>query len=375
MHEMIYITVSFLVGLFASSHAMPILIKVARHTKQLSVPKNLSATIDRIPTLGGIGIFWGFIMGLTLTSDGYVFPGLNYVVSVVTIMFFVGLKCDIDKNSALIKLASEICVASILIFLGHFRFTNLHGFLGIETIPFGASVLLTGLIYIVLINAFNLIEAIDGLAAGLSIFAASVFGVWFFLTNHFELSIVSFSLIGGLSGFFLFNVYGTKNKILMGNSGSLILGTIMAFLVIEFNELNLDKGTPYFAMAAPAVSFSILIYLLLELLRVFSIRFIQRISPFTANKNHTFHRLLVLRLKQRFVTFLILAICTAFTITAFELQWIGINELMLFNFLAGGILLILPAALARRRIKSSEDYLLQKIVHKNEVNQLSGSIS
>ena len=69
---------------------------------------------------------------------------------------------------------------------------------------------------IVFINSFNLIDGIDGLASGISIIAAGVLGVWFYLAGHIEYTILSFSLIGALSGFFWFNVYGKKNKIFMG---------------------------------------------------------------------------------------------------------------------------------------------------------------
>lgn len=362
MRDLLYVVASCLVAFVISARTIPTVINVSRQLKLFAVPNGRSSTVYKIPTLGGIAIFLGFILGMTLTSDGYEIKGLPYITAGVMVMFFVGLKDDIVSLSAKKKLIAEIVVAGILIFLGQYRFTSLHGFLGIETIPFIPSVLLTGFVFIVFINAFNLIDGIDGLAAGLSGFAASVFGVWFFLAGHIEFAIISFSLVGALVGFFFYNVYGTTNKIFMGDTGSLILGTIMAILVIEFNEFNTNQSAPYAIFAAPAVSFGILIYPLLDTLRVFAIRIIQNKSPFTADKNHTHHRLLALGMGHHYATYLILSVNALFTLAVFNLQGLGIILVMGFNLVVGGMLLLLPSYLlsTKRTIAADDPY--QKII-------------
>ena len=175
MREYIYVIASFLVALYISARTIPTVINVSRQLKLFAVPNGRSSTIYKIPTLGGISIFLGFILGLTLTSNGYTIPDLIYIIAGVLVMFFVGLKDDIVSLSAIKKLGAQIFVAGVLIVLGHFRFTSFHGFLGIEEIPYIVSVLISGFVFIVFINAFNLIDGIDGLAAGLSIFSAAVF--------------------------------------------------------------------------------------------------------------------------------------------------------------------------------------------------------
>ncbi len=368
MRELLYVLVSFLIALIVSYRAIPTVINVSRQLKLFDEPNGRSAAIHRIPTLGGIAIFIGFVLGMTLTRNGYILPGLTFIIAAVMIMFFVGLKDDIVSLSATKKLIAQLVVAAVLIFLGHFRFTNLHGFFGIHTIPMVVSVPLTAFVMIVFINAFNLIDGIDGLAAGLSIFAASIFGGWFFLSGHFEFSIVSFSLVGALLGFFFFNVYGKRNKIFMGDTGSLILGTVMAVLVIQFNEFNTDKAAPFTILAAPAVSFGILIYPLMDTLRVFAIRIVQRKSPFSADKNHTHHRLLVLGMTHKQATYLILTVNAIFTAAVLYLQWIGIVGLMFFNTIVGGILLLLPSYIVstKKLIKPEDPY--QQIIFFGQQN-------
>jgi hypothetical protein len=161
-------------------------------------------------------------------------------------------------------------------------------------------------------------------------------------------------------------VYGKKNKIFMGDTGSLVLGTIMAVLVIQFNEFNIDQSAPYAIFASPAVSFGILIYPLMDTIRVFSIRIIQKKSPFVADKNHTHHRLLAIGLNHRQAMYLILAVNALFTLAILNMQWIGIMWLMIFNILAGGFLLLLPSyILSTRNMISSSDPHQQIILFSN----------
>lgn len=362
MRELIYVFASCLIALIVSVGTIPTVISVSRQLKLYSVPNGRSASLHCIPTIGGIAIFLGFIIGLTIASDGYHIPGLTSVIAGVLIMFLVGLKDDILSISATNKLAAQILVAGILIFLGHFRFTNLHGFLGVETIPMVPGVILTGFVIIVFINAFNLIDGIDGLAAGLSIFSASFFGGWFYLSGHFEFAIISFSLVGSLTGFFFYNVYGKKNKIFMGDTGSLILGTIMAVLVIQFNEFNIDTTKSYAILSAPAVSFGILMYPLLDTMRVIAIRILQKKSPFSADKNHVHHRLLLLGMNHSKSTYLILIVNFAFSNAVLYFQRLGITELMIFNVVVGGIIVLIPSYLVSVKKLIAKDDPYQKII-------------
>jgi hypothetical protein len=186
-------------------------------------------------------------------------------------------------------------------------------------------------------------DGIDGLAAGLSMLAATVFGIWFYVSGHSDYSILSFSLVGAIAGFFYFNVYGKKNKIFMGDTGSLVLGTVMAIIVIRFNEFNIDQTLPYAVASAPAVSIGILIYPLADTIRVFVIRALQFKSPFTADKNHLHHRLLVLGFSHKRATYTIILVNILFILSVFALQNLGITRVMGFILVAGTILFMIPA--------------------------------
>lgn len=349
MHILIYLISSFLLALCISLYAVPIVVRVAHSLRFLDNPNERSAAVCPIPTLGGISIFLSFVFSTTVGLSGEPMPEFIYILIAVLLMFFVGLKDDILTIPARKKLVAQFLAAGIIIFLAKIRFTNLHGFLGIGEIGIVSGVILTFFAIIVIVNAFNLMDGIDGLCAGLSMLAATAFGSWFFVSGHFNYAILSFSLVGGILGFFYYNVYGKKNRIFMGDTGSLVLGTIMAVIVIQFNEFSIDQTQPFAIASAPAVSFGILIYPLVDTLRVFTIRLLQFKSPFVADKNHLHHRMLTLGFSHRKATYTIMAMNFIFILLVFALRNLGIIQLMGFIFVFGGILFMLPSYFIQKR--------------------------
>lgn len=348
MHNLLYLSASFILALGISLYAVPIVIRVAHALKLFDYPNERSSAQRPIPTLGGIAIFLSFIFASTVGLSGNGLPELAYIITAVIIMFFIGLKDDILTLSPWKKLTAQLVAAGIIIFLAKIQFTNLHGFLGIGEIGMVSGIILTFFVIIVIINAFNLMDGIDGLAAGLSMLAAIIFGSWFFISGHYDYAILSVSLVGAIAGFFYFNVYGKKYKIFMGDTGSLVLGTIMSIIVIRFNEFNIDQTQPFAVASAPAVSFGILIYPLADTIRVFLIRALQFKSPFSADRNHLHHRLLTLGFSHKKATYTIMVTNVLFILSVFALQHLGIVKVMGFIIVIGGFLFMIPAFFIHR---------------------------
>jgi len=291
--ELFLIISALLISFVLVLITVPPIIRVAK-TKHLYEPfeaRKIHTTI--VPPLGGVAIFIAFILSTIIATDGLNFNSLKYIIAAVIIMFFIGLKDDLLTISARKKFFVQVFAALLLITMGDIRFTDLHGIFGIHEIGYLTSVTLSLLAMIGIINAVNLIDGIDGLASGLAIFGSTVFGVWFYLSGNYQLSIMSFALVGSLSGFFLFNVFGTSNKLFMGDTGSLIIGIIMSTMVIKFNQLNL-VADPFNILAAPAFSLAVIIVPIIDTFRVMTIRILNKKSPFSADNNHVHHRLLKL---------------------------------------------------------------------------------
>ena len=147
----------------------------------------------------------------------------------------------------------------------------------------------------------------DGLSASLGMVAATAFGIWFYLVGNYEFAIIAAALVASLMAFVRYNLFSTKNKIFMGDTGSMIIGYMLSFLAIKFNEvdLTLDRTNDFFILPAPAVAFGIMIIPYFDMLRVIYIRLLKRRSIFFPDKNHLHHLLLRLGFSHVKVTFIL----------------------------------------------------------------------
>ncbi|MFA4852602.1 MAG: MraY family glycosyltransferase [Bacteroidales bacterium] len=364
----VLIILSFFSALLISYFSVPPIVKLAKATKVKGLrdlPSGRTSHTNATPTLGGIAIFAGFVFPALLFSSYYeTMHGLRFITAGCLLVFFFGLKDDIFTISVYSKLLAQIMSAIILIGFADIRFTNLHGFLGIYGINDYCSIILTIFVVVVIINAFNLIDGIDGLASAIGIICAFSFGVWFYLSKQYQYAIFSFALIGALFGFIRFNLFGKSFKIFMGDTGSLLIGFIIAVLVIRFNEANISISGLYkinsiFGIlmiplkidSIPAVSIGILMIPLYDMLRVFIVRIARKQSPFKADRGHIHHKLIDLGYSHPKATLILVAANIIFICIAFSLQHIGILWLTLTLLILGTIAFYVPIRMIHRRDK------------------------
>ena len=285
---------------------IPTVVKVAR-AKKLFEPLEGSKISKKIfPPFGGVAIFLAFIISSVIFTGNVRFPFYNYLISSIVLLFFLGLKSDILYVSVPKKNIIKILAAAILIFLGDLRITGFHGIVGIHNISFTVSIIISLIIILLLINAFSLIDCIDGLSSGLALVASFVLGSWFIVAGHIQYAVLSFSLAGSLAGFFIYNVFGNKNKLILGDSGAMIIGLIISVLIIRFNELNLLHKSYFSIKAAPSVSLACVICPLADMFRVIVIRLLFKKSSSHSVNNPVYHKLLAINPKHIYVTSVIL---------------------------------------------------------------------
>ena len=285
------------------------------------------------PTLGGIGIFAGFIFGFLMGINGYM-PGVSYFTAGAMLLFFIGVKDDLVYINPWKKLGAEVGAALIIAMFTDIHFTNLHGFLGILSLPVWAYYLITVFIIVLIINALNLIDGIDGLAASIGIIASLFFGVWFFLSNDYGYTIMAAALLGALLVFLGFNITDGPKKIFMGDTGSLVIGFILAVLAIRFNEIDAAGKSFYDLKSTPSVSIAVLIIPLFDTLRVIILRFRNHQSFFVADNRHIHHMMLRAGFSHRRATlyislFNILMIAIALLLDGIGILWLGLILLVL----------------------------------------------
>lgn len=287
---------AFLITYFA----IPPIIRVAKDKKLFDEPDERKVHKSVIPTLGGLGIFAGFIIATLMGVPVHVSNELQYFLAAAMVIFFLGIKDDILILSATKKFIGQLIAAGIIIKFGGIQINNLHGFLGINEIPHLAGYILTAFTIIVITNSFNLIDGVDGLAGSLGLLTSFIFGVYFYFTGEVMYSVMALSLAGSLIAFLIYNF--SPAKIFMGDTGSLLIGLLNSIFAIKFIAVASNPEASLPLLSAPAIAFAILIVPLFDTLRVFSLRIFNRRSPFSPDRNHIHHFLLDLGLSQRMIT-------------------------------------------------------------------------
>jgi UDP-N-acetylmuramyl pentapeptide phosphotransferase/UDP-N-acetylglucosamine-1-phosphate transferase len=180
----------------------------------------------------------------------------------------------------------------ILVLMAETRIRSMHGLFGISELPLWASIFLSLFAMIVIVNAYNLIDGVDGLASGVGLIGAATLGVAFAITDQLVPAVLAFSLSGALGAFLVFNF--SPAKIFMGDSGSLSIGLIMSILAITFIEFTPTATTPLWIkpLINPVVGMAVLAYPLTDTLRIFGHRALRGVSPFSADRNHLHHLLI-----------------------------------------------------------------------------------
>ncbi len=331
--------------------SIPSIIKVSEMKSLFAEPNERASHHKKTPTLGGVAIFAGFMLTILLFITPAKIPDLQYVVAASLIIFFVGIKDDILIIAPWFKLAGQALAALILVILGDVRFTHLHGFFGIFGINYITSSTISILFIVVLVNAYNLIDGIDGLCAGIGIVTAAAFGGWFAIVGRVEYALVAAALIGALMAFFRYNVFGGANKIFMGDTGSQLVGLVIAVLTIHFNEFNINPEYHFGISSAPSVSFGILMIPIFDTMRVMFIRFNIKRSVFQADRNHIHHRFLRVGFSHLQSTIILVSINIFFIAFSYYFQFVSIRRLLLILLLLGMIYSYIPSYLLERREK------------------------
>ncbi len=354
----------FFTSFFIVLLATPSLIKVAFLKNLIDLPSERKIHTRAVPTIGGIIIYAATLFSFSLWYNIDSLSDFNQVyesvkefkilIATSLVLFFVGVKDDIIGTAPMKKLFANIVVGLILILIGGIRITGLHGVFGLEEIPQWASIFLSLFTYIVVVNAMNLIDGVDGLAAGVGFIVTTVFGTWFIFANNYGMASLSFSLSGALLGFLLFNFYPAK--IFMGDSGSLIIGMLICVLSIKLIEYPIAQLDDFWVkISKPVFVIATLTYPLTDTLRVFIIRTMKGLSPFSADRNHLHHRLLDCGFSQT-KTVCIIYVYSALTVGASLLSYFLSPSLALGTVIICSVLFIGMVSLSyKSSLKKKQD--------------------
>lgn len=248
---------------------------------------------DSTPHLGGAAIFVSFLGLSAVFPVIQDLPDANALYLSTGFLFLTGIGDDLAGMNPYKKLLAQVISATALAMHPAYRLTQLQDILGIGVLDGIPSFMITVLFILAAVNAFNLIDGINCLSSGLALSGFTFLAYGFHLLQQPALLTLCAILFGGLLAFILHN--RTPARIFLGDSGSLVLGFLIAACTIRLIEsrslstIGIDGG---FHERAPMLAMAIFFVPFLDMTRVFLLRLIQRRSPFAADRSHIHHRLL-----------------------------------------------------------------------------------
>ncbi|WP_299119758.1 MraY family glycosyltransferase [uncultured Winogradskyella sp.] len=341
-NAILWLIAAFVIAFIIAWQTFPTILYVAKEKHLMDEPDSRSVHSNKTPTLGGIGIFLGLIVVMTIVGAFLNTKVLLLVMGGLTILFFLGLKDDLTVLSPGKKLIGQLFAATLLIVFTDTRIIGFSSILDVYTLPYWVSIGFTLFVYILIINAYNLIDGVDGLAGTIAMSVSAIFVYLFVNANDLSLATIAIALCGVLLAFLRLN-FSKNNKIFMGDTGSMIVGFLLAFFTISFiNIAQVDDTSDYYR-ASPALAFALLFYPLLDTLRIFFIRIvILKTSPFRADKNHIHHKFIEIGYSHLMTTVLICGINFVIVCIAFNLLHLNLNTQIICLLIYGSVLYILP---------------------------------
>lgn len=302
---------------------------------KISVKKNIivsfinrSAHTGWCTNLGGVIIYFGLIFSTSCYGSYFLLefdPSfIRPLTAAVTVLFFVGLKDDLISISNRNKIFGQLIGFTIMIFVSGLRLESLDGILGMHQLPIVASYLITYFAFFFILNSYNLSDGIDGLAGSIALLANLFFALYFYV--HYELcqSVIAFTLVGILLAFLKFN-FADRYKVIMGDSGSMVLGFVLCCQFLYFQSFN--SALPHDSAIDNSFLYLFVLfsYPIVDTTRIFFIRIKQGRSPFSADKNHLHHALLDKGFSHLQATQTILIVTLVLLALAYAVSGLSIN--------------------------------------------------
>lgn len=291
---LIFAAISFLICFLL----LPVVIKLLRQFNWVEQPGTHKIHSATTPSMGGIPILVATALALLMSLPLQQWLAMKYFFISVVLMFLIGLRDDVLALTPRQKLFSQFLPVFVLVFLENARLVSFYDMNGGAEFPLAVVYVVSLFTVVIISNAYNLIDGIDGLAGTVGALALIFFGGWYYVAGQPFLSLIALCFAAGLVAFLLFN--WQPSSIFMGDTGALTIGLVLSFFAIRFINDNfaLPDGHEAKFQASVSTALCILVVPLFDTLRVIIVRLSHFQSPFHADQNHIHHRFLRLGLSH-----------------------------------------------------------------------------
>lgn len=333
-----------LISILLSALIIPRILVVAFRKKLFDIPDERKVHTEIVPRLGGFSFLPAILFALMFTIGvrylvgfeipeytlEFIIPEFYFLICSLILLYLAGLKDDLIGLRYRSKFVIQLIAVSMLSLSGLW-INNLYGLFGISELSLWIGIPFTILVVVFIINSINLIDGIDGLASGLSGISLLVMGFLYLTHELWIYAMLAFAALGTLIPFFYYNVWGKAEhcrKIFMGDTGSLTLGYLLAFLIIRYSSCHPELMPCSEEMFV--IAFSTILVPVFDVFRVILVRVRNHKHIFTADKNHLHHKLLAMGFTPRRAMWLILLGAVLFcALNVLLIQFLNINILLI----------------------------------------------
>ena len=312
----------FLAGLFAAFALTRSVRDIANARGWVTVPtQERHMHSNPLPRLGGVAIFLSFYVCMAIAAiwslrhpQMHSQQFLRTMVRILVpagLVFLLGVYDDLRGVGPYFKFTVQ-GIAATMLYAGGLRIINIPVVFGDRVLPWYVGWAFTVIWVLAITNAFNLIDGLDGLAAGSALFSTMVVFVVALLNGPTLVEVMTIALAGAILGFLRFNF--NPATIFLGDSGSLFIGFLLSALAL----FGAQKAPTIVAIAIPIVSFGLpILETVLSVMR----RLISGRPVFTADREHIHHKLLQHGLTHRQVVILLYGVSAIFAMLSLFLLW------------------------------------------------------
>jgi len=316
---------TFVIAMTIGIYTIPRIVRLSHELHLYDLPDSRKVHTIPVPRLGGVAFLPTVIISIAIvvavaSRFGITFGALSeagapqhfvaYLAGAM-MLYCLGIYDDVHGVGYKLKFAIQIFAAFLLCISGLWIASLDHIFY-IDRIPYWIGMPLTVVFVVYITNAINLIDGIDGLASGLSAISLFVAIMLCMMSGDIIWAMLAIAYLGVVLTFFCFNVYGGKNKVFMGDAGSLTLGYTLSFIVLHFWQAH-PVWNPYLHNIG-IIILSTLIIPMLDVVRVMMSRIRDGRNPFLPDKNHIHHKLMRTGLSGRMTMLTILLISALFIV-------------------------------------------------------------
>lgn len=308
MNNIIQLAIAYIVSVVAVHWIFMKVLKVAKVKGLVDNPDARKLQKTPVPVLGGIAVFFGLLFGLLafaatsflvhggdpyVVTKGSSLVGIGPALLAASIMLYVGALDDIMGLTPKARLLIEVLMMLGIIYGTGMCVDSMHGLWGIHEISWWIAVPLTVFAGVGIINAYNMVDGVNGLSSGLCMACSCILGGIFFKRGDISNAAFAFCFAGALLPFYIHNVFGNRSKMFIGDAGTMVMGLLVSWFLIRvmssrnaemFNVTAESKGVCLAAMMLAIASVPVF-----DTLRVMTARVFRGVSPFSADKTHLHH--------------------------------------------------------------------------------------